>query len=441
MKASLRWQTRAALLAISVCAAVAVVVLVGVPLVWWTMERTAHVFEAVPAQALERCDQDPVSWTYASDRGVTAWALDPTTLEPLRPDAPAVPMMLGLRLAAGEQEPVVLGRSLGGALVVRREGPCAVVMVLWPIDRGAYGWVGALLIGVMVASAALATLVGGWVVLRPLLAALGELDRASRLVGEAGYISAQVPEEMQSVGRALDQAHERVLADRDRLVADRRVLERHIADVAHDLRSPLAALQLRLERLAAHPQDDQAMRGALGDVTYLAMLTDNLALSGQLRSGLLPVEGQVDAGAVAERVAQRFAALGRRLGIEVISAVPDAPVWVPGPALYVEQIFSNLLHNAVRHHDRAGSVVISVEPGVDAVVVEVCDDGPGRPEDLPVERAEATQSHGLGLAIVRQLVQHLGGSIGFEAAIPRGLVVRIQLVNEKHPGPPHPLNG
>lgn len=385
--------------------------LVTGPLLWWTVGRTAQLFQAVPDEALRACDADPAAWYYRSPRGVEAWALGPDG--PLHADAPALPIVLQLRLAAGEREPVMAGRPEQGMLVMRRDGPCDAVVVRWPMDGSIRTNVG-LLFALLIALATLGTGLLGWaLVLRPLLASVRSLDAASRAVGRADYASPAVDLELQSVKSALDDAHGRVVAERERL-------ERHLADVAHDLRSPLAALQLRLERIANG--DDEALRGALADMAYLDMLTENLALAGQ-GGALRPVEGRADACAIAQRVADRFAVLGRRLDIEVLAAVPDDAVWVPGPPVYVEQVVANLVHNAVRHHDGKGTVAVVVEPDR----IEVCDDGPGHPDDLPTERAGPGRTRGLGLSIVRQLVAHLGGALSITSAEPRGLVFTIRL--------------
>lgn len=384
------------------------------PAVWWSVGKTAAVFQAVPDEALEACDADPRRWHYRSDRGVEAWALGEGGV--LHPDGPKLPPTLALRLAAGESEPVMAGRAEAGMLVMRREGACSTVLVRWPMDGSIRRNV-ALLFALVLGVAVLGTGLLGWaLVLRPLLAHVEALDHASRSIGRASYRSVTVDEELQAVADALDEAHERVVDERERL-------ERHLADVAHDLRSPLTALQLRLERLANG--DREALAGALADVAYLDVLTDNLALTAQ-GGALRPVEGTADATAVAQRVVDRFAVLGRRLGIEVLAAVPDDPVLVPGPSVYLEQILGNLVHNAVRHHDGEGTVVVVVEPD-EPVRIEVCDDGPGSPDALPPTRAEPGQTHGLGLSIVRQLTVHLGGELAVTAAEPRGLVIQLSL--------------
>ena len=401
----------------------AMVALVGGPMAWLTIERTATLFEAVPEVALQACDQDPPHWSHHTARGLEAWALDAATLQPLNPRAPAVPTMLDLKLRAGEAAPVILSRSTGGgALALRRQGNCELVMVLWPMRGEVAGRVGLALAVVSLGALLLALLGGWWLVLRPLFASLSALDLASRSLGHDAYTSPAVDADMHPVRDALDDAHRRILDERSALLQEQARLERHLADAAHDLRTPIAALQLRLERLAGDPSDHDALRGALGDVTTLGLLTENLATRGQLQAGLRDLGERFDLTAVCERVTDRFELLGRRMQIEVIGALPDGAVEVHGSALYAEQVLTNLVHNAVRHHDRAGSVVLQLTPGA-TVQIEVVDDGPGRPDDLPGARAPGR--HGLGLAIVRQLCEHLGWALTFASVEPRGLRVLI----------------
>jgi signal transduction histidine kinase len=392
------------------------------PLLWGTSRQLARVFDAVPPAALAACDADPRSWTWTGSHDLTAWAIDPVTRTPLSPDAPPIPVLLDLRLRLGEAEPVLVSPLHDGMLVLHRDAPCASIVVAWPASPTTRGVLFGLVALVAAVALALAGLLGGSFVVRPLLASIEALDTASRAVGRATYTPPIVDDEMAAVRAALDEAHARVLAERERLVDERRDLERHLADVAHDLRSPLTALQLRLERLVATPDDTAAIRGAIADVAYLGLLTENLATTGQLRRGLLPRAGTADLCAIAQRVADRFRRLAEQSGLELVAVVPDEPVEVPGPEVYVEQAVSNLVHNAIRHHDGTGTVVVHVEPAPFLVVV---DDGPGRVDDLPTERPGPDATHGLGLSIVRQLIAHVGGTTSITDGDPRGLVVEL----------------
>lgn len=403
-------------------AGLAMVALVTGPLTWLAFAGGAQIFQAVPKEALASCEQAPSDWVYRNEHGVEAWVLDASGSRLLHPEAPTLPWILQARLALGEQEPVVLGRwDGGGVLVQRRTGRCDAIVVFWPIPDHAYRRTYAGLLVVLFGTLSAAGLITWLLLLRPLLGSVRALDRASRAVGTPAFGPPEVVADLRAVRSALIEADIRVEEDRRRLVDERERLERHIADVAHDLRSPLAALQLRLERVANG--EPGAVGGAMADVAYLGLLTENLATTGQLRSGLRDMDGEVDLGAVAQRVAERFAVLGRQKGVEVVAAVPDAPVRVRGRPVYVEQLVANLVHNGVHHHDGDGTVVVVVEPG-SPVVLEIADDGPGSPADLPVARANATQAHGLGLSIVRALADQLGWTSTIEAASPRGLVFR-----------------
>lgn len=399
--------------------------LIAGPLTWFTLGGSARIFGAVPAEALVRCDADPGAFHHLGPEGVQAWALDPQ-LEPLHPEAPPLPAWLRLRLRLGEQTPVMLARASEGAvLVLQRDGPCSALLVTVPVPWEVYAGVRDRVLLSLVGSLLVALGIAWWLVLGPLVRSLRALDVASRAVGEATYAVPVVEQDLQAVADALDAAHTSVLAERARRADERARLERQVADAAHDLRTPIAALQLRLERVASGEHD--AVAGALADVTYLGLLTENLALAGQLDVGLREERSPVELVDLVRRVTDRFGLLGRRLGIEVVPVLPDGEVVVPGGPVYVEQILANLVHNALRHHDRAGTVVVVVEPGEEGVVLEVADDGPGRPGDLPTGAARVGARQGRGLAIVRTLADDLGWSLTIEAGEPRGLVFRFWL--------------
>lgn len=402
---------------------VGLAVLVAGPLTWLTLGGSARLFEAVPREALDRCDADPAAFHHRSAEGVEAWALDRTTLRSPNPAAPALPAWLGLRLRLGERNPVMLARMSGGAiLVLQRDGPCSALLLTVPVPLEVFAGVRNRVLLTLVGALAVAGGIAWFLVLGPLVRSLRDLDRASRSVGTEGYAAPVVEEDLQAVADALDAAHANVLAERTRYADERARLERRLADAAHDLRTPIAALQLRLERVVAG--DHEALSGALADVTYLGLLTENLALTGQLDVGLREERQDVELTELVRRVTDRFALLGRRLGVEVVPVLPDEPVRVRGAPVYAEQIVANLVHNAVRHHDGTGTVVVVVEPGLDGVVLEVADDGPGLPEGLPMEPVATGARRGRGLSIVRTLAEALGWEMTVEAGEPRGLVFR-----------------
>ena len=153
-----------------------------------------------------------------------------------------------------------------------------------------------------------------------------------------------------------------------------------------------------------------------------------------MEDGADPLRGdpRVDLGAVVDRLARRFAALGRARGIEVHGARPDAPVWARCNAAMAEQAIANLAHNAVAHGEPGGHVAILLEESGDGFTLSVVDDGPGvPPADLPRigertfrsddARRRDPRGSGLGLAITGEVCRRANFALSFTREEPRGL--------------------
>ena len=109
------------------------------------------------------------------------------------------------------------------------------------------------------------------------------------------------------ISESLDIAHDRICKDAATLEARRVALEQHLANVAHDLRTPMASLHLVLEDLHRHieTEDGQShLVRAIEDTTYLMVLTENLHLASKLSDGMemMPLNVEVDLSELVERV-------------------------------------------------------------------------------------------------------------------------------------------
>jgi len=216
--------------------------------------------------------------------------------------------------------------------------------------------------------------------------------------------------------------------------AQRRAL---LADVAHELRTPVAALRAELENLVdgVRPADRDALAETLWQAERLgALVEDLLDLARAEGTDGLVDPTAVELGPLADDVARQVA---RAHGVPpvLVLVAPGLVVWADEARL--RQVLTNLLDNAVRHGSRGGRVAVVGQPGHDGgVVVEVQDDGPG----IPVQERAAvferfrtastvtrgTGGTGLGLAIARWAVQLHGGRIGVVEAGP-GCTVRVEL--------------
>ena len=212
----------------------------------------------------------------------------------------------------------------------------------------------------------------------------------------------------------------------DRLEAGSARQRAFVADAAHELRSPLAALRTVLEVALVHPDPDgpePTLRTAFDEVLRMARLVDDLLLLARLDAGAPRRVQRVDLAEVVRHV------------------VPDgvvldlAPAQVVGDPDALGRVVRNLVDNALRHADR--TVCVTVRAG-DPVELLVDDDGPGVPEPdrervfdrfhrLDSPRTRDAGGTGLGLAIVRELVAAAGGGVTVEDAPAGGARLRVRL--------------
>ena len=212
-----------------------------------------------------------------------------------------------------------------------------------------------------------------------------------------------------------------------------------VADISHQLRTPLAALRLRLELLHDDVGSTAAgeLDGALGEISRLSRLVDGL-LAVARAEHTEPAPVTVDlAQLVRERMAI-WSPLAQERHIQLLtSSGPASVAATPG---HLEQVLDNLLANALDVTPDEGQITVSTRQHHDRVRLEVIDSGPGM---TPAQRAEAfrrfwtqpadtpsresTSSSGLGLAIVHRLITVDGGTIQLTNIPGLGLAVQIDL--------------
>lgn len=206
-----------------------------------------------------------------------------------------------------------------------------------------------------------------------------------------------------------------------------------VSDVAHELRTPLTNLRCQIEALEdGLAQPDAATLRSLRDETLLlARLVEDLqqlslAEAGALRLTLEPLAPAelVESALTASRSAAAMA------GVTLESKVLPLPP-VMADRERVAQVLRNLLTNALQHTPAGGSVTLHARFVDGAVQFAVCDTGPGIPAEhlalvferfhrVDPSRARATGGAGLGLAIVRRLVEVHGGTVRAESEVGKG---------------------
>jgi two-component system sensor histidine kinase QseC len=291
-----------------------------------------------------------------------------------------------------------------------------------------------------VATFALVWLIGWWS-LRPLArasreaAAVGPANPSGRV--SIGALPREVRPLVDAVNGALarlDRAHaaQRRLIERlDRAYAAQR---RFTADAAHELRTPLAVLGLRLQRAKLDGAVDWP--AVERDLAQMSRLVGQLLDLARLEEPARPVDQAGSSLVNLARVAREVAAMvlplaeekGRPLEVEAAAVVS-----LPGRPDELRRALRNLLENALVHGEGAVRVSVREEPGGDTgrrVVVEVADQGPGIAEGLREEAFERFRKAapgeagaGLGLAIVRQVARAHGG----EARVRPGPGCRVEI--------------
>jgi two-component system sensor histidine kinase TctE len=224
----------------------------------------------------------------------------------------------------------------------------------------------------------------------------------------------------------------RVLAARlnelfGRVTAAMHSQERFVADAAHQLRTPLAAVMLHAEA-AERAGDVEAQRRALralrSSADRAARLSQQLLVL--MRAG--PAAGEavhvsaLDLAALARRVGEEWVPQMLQRGVDFGLAVPDQPLIVQADGPLLAELLSNLLDNALRYGHSGGRITLGVQPG-DAPQLYVEDSGPGIE---PAERRRVFErfyrspgTHGegcgLGLAIVREIAELHGAAVRIDA--------------------------
>jgi len=197
------------------------------------------------------------------------------------------------------------------------------------------------------------------------------------------------------------------------------------ADIAHELRNPLAVQRANLEALqdGIYPLTPESLDPILDQNQLLSRLVEDLRTLALADSGQLDLERiPTDYPALVKRVTERFEpqTASKKIRVFFSAGTPCPKVNIdPGR---VEQILGNLLSNAIHHTPQGGLIWIEIHCSSNAAILNLRDNGPGiPPEALPYVfdrfyRADKSRSRseggtGLGLAIARQLTQAHGGEL------------------------------
>ena len=371
--------------------------------------------------------RNPASWAIviADDRFFSAGAVDRQILEATARHRGAVDRVL-FKL------PGKSARIGVGALAQREIGGEIVLVAAGGVDPATLSWSESMHL-LLEPEVALMLLVIAAISLLAMLVAAPFLARAVRpITSEASNIGPNdagrrlcegaSPKELLPLVRSFNG-----VLDRLELELGRR--KRFIADAAHELRTPLAVVALRVESLD-DPAGREDLRRGLDRLTHLVsqMLDlERLTLAGETRS-------RVDLVTIARDLVADLAPSAIHAGYDLSLAAPGAPVFVIGDPHAISRALTNLVSNAVLHGGGAGQITVAV--GTNGII-DVVDEGPGVVADVqprlfePFSRGNPrAEGCGLGLHLTREIMRAHQGDVRL-VPTERGAMFRLTFLQDR----------
>jgi two-component system phosphate regulon sensor histidine kinase PhoR len=221
-----------------------------------------------------------------------------------------------------------------------------------------------------------------------------------------------------------------------------RVRKDFVANVSHELRTPLAAICGYAETLIEGGLEDPAnsrpfVSIILAKARQLTNIVQDLLILSSLESAKPPVAEPISLQQSIQSALRTVEPMAKTRGISLVcESFQDMEVL--GYEIRLEQVWVNLLENAIKFNRPEGEVRVDVARDPERALVRVCDTGSGIPSrDLPriferfyrvdKARSRATGGTGLGLAIVKHAVEQMGGSVSVESHLGQGSVFTVAL--------------
>jgi signal transduction histidine kinase len=207
-----------------------------------------------------------------------------------------------------------------------------------------------------------------------------------------------------------------------------------VADIAHELRTPLTVMRGHLEAIldGVFQPTEENIASIHKETVLLSRLVNDLQELAMAEAGQLRIESEpTDLASLVERTVSSVSPRGEKEDVRLVTDLPaDLPL-VNVDSQRIAQVLFNLLDNALRYTPAGGTITVKARRTDDVVQVDVMDQGPGLdPDELPLiferfhrsdkARSRSTGGAGLGLAIVRQLVEAHGGEVWAESEASEG---------------------
>jgi signal transduction histidine kinase len=252
-------------------------------------------------------------------------------------------------------------------------------------------------------------------------------------------------DEIDRLGLTFEQMSHRIIDQVRQLHQSDASRREMVANVSHDLRTPLASLQGYLETLVmkedrlSEADRRECLSLALKHSRRLGRLIEELFELATLDSRDTRLHSETfSLGELVQDVAQQFRPEAQSRGLRLETRIPEATTFVSGDIGLVERLLENLIENAIKYTPAGGTVSLSLEPGEDGVLTRVADTGRGiarKDVGRVFERfyrgdgrhAGAPEGVGLGLAIASRIVQLHGSTIDVDSAPGRGTTFSFRL--------------
>lgn len=217
--------------------------------------------------------------------------------------------------------------------------------------------------------------------------------------------------------------------------ADR--LRRNVmADVAHELRTPLSVLQGRLEGLidGVYPRNDRQLHELLEETRVLSRLIEDLRILALSDAGALPLQKEAtDLADLVRDVVRSMTPEADKKSAALSASLPVETAVVDVDPVRMREVLTNIVSNALHHSRSGGSVIVSVSQTRENIALVVRDDGEGMaPEEVArifdrFYKGAASRGSGLGLAIAKSIVAAHGGLIQASSELGKGATVEFTL--------------
>lgn len=327
-------------------------------------------------------------------------------------------------------------RLFAAAPVLGSKGVEGVVQLSIPLDeitdRVRAMWLTLITAGLALTGLfVLASIFLGEQITRPILHLTAAAHRLA-----TGDLSTRLDMERQDELGTLAAAFDHMADEISQLLARERAL---VANASHELRSPVTSIQLRAELLERASTDDARRRRYLRDIRQesesLGRLLQQLLDLDRAQSATFKPAALLDIGPCLHRICDLMQPLAEQAGLMLSATIPAALTQVQLDEKNCEIIFRNLLDNAIKYTPAGGKVHVQARMTDEWVEVIVRDTGMGVPaQDLPfiferfyrVDKARNRTGSGLGLALVREIVQQYGGDIRATSEAGQGMTLSVR---------------